>query len=111
MATRKTSTKPAAKAPARKTTKTESKAAEAPKPPATEKRRPAAPRKPRPAETPAIAQAPVSIDVPTDEERYRWIAHAAYLRAERRGFTPGQEVEDWLAAEAEFIEAFGLNRA
>jgi Protein of unknown function (DUF2934) len=29
------------------------------------------------------------------------IAEAAYLRAERRGFTPGYEVEDWLAAEKE----------
>jgi hypothetical protein len=25
----------------------------------------------------------------------------AYFRAERRGFAPGYEVEDWLAAEAE----------
>jgi hypothetical protein len=29
------------------------------------------------------------------------IAQAAYLRAEARGFTPGQELEDWLSAEAE----------
>jgi hypothetical protein len=29
------------------------------------------------------------------------IAEAAYLRAERRGFAPGYEAEDWLAAEAE----------
>ncbi|HEY7889359.1 MAG TPA: DUF2934 domain-containing protein [Steroidobacteraceae bacterium] len=29
------------------------------------------------------------------------IAQAAYLRAERRGFAPGNEEEDWLAAEAE----------
>jgi hypothetical protein len=29
------------------------------------------------------------------------IEQAAYLRAERRGFTGGGEVEDWLAAEAE----------
>jgi hypothetical protein len=26
---------------------------------------------------------------------------AAYFRAERRGFAPGHEWEDWLAAEAE----------
>jgi hypothetical protein len=26
---------------------------------------------------------------------------AAFFRAERRGFAPGFEVEDWLAAEAE----------
>jgi hypothetical protein len=47
--------------------------------------------------------------VPTGEARYRWIAHAAYLRAEKRGFTPGQEVDDWLAAEAEFLVAHGLS--
>jgi DUF2934 family protein len=29
------------------------------------------------------------------------IAKAAYLRAERRGFAPGGEDADWLAAEAE----------
>jgi hypothetical protein len=29
------------------------------------------------------------------------IAQAAYLRAERRGFSGGSEVDDWLAAEAE----------
>jgi len=29
------------------------------------------------------------------------IAQAAYLRAERRSFSGGNEVEDWLAAEAE----------
>jgi len=29
------------------------------------------------------------------------IAEAAYFRAQRRGFTPGHEVEDWLAAETE----------
>ena len=28
------------------------------------------------------------------------IDEAAYLLAERRGFTPGSETEDWLAAEA-----------
>jgi hypothetical protein len=28
-------------------------------------------------------------------------AERAYFRAERRGFTPGHELEDWLAAERE----------
>jgi hypothetical protein len=35
------------------------------------------------------------------EKRHALIAESAYLRAERRGFAPGHEVEDWLAAEAE----------
>jgi hypothetical protein len=38
------------------------------------------------------------------EARHALIAEAAYLRAERRGFTPGHETEDWLAAEVE-VEA------
>lgn len=29
------------------------------------------------------------------------IAESAYLRAERRGFAPGYEVDDWFAAERE----------
>jgi hypothetical protein len=37
----------------------------------------------------------------TAADRHRLIAEAAYLRAERRGFAPGGEVADWLAAEAE----------
>jgi Protein of unknown function (DUF2934) len=41
---------------------------------------------------------------PTPEELQRWIAEAAYYRAERRGFEPGYETEDWLAAEAETRE-------
>jgi len=38
------------------------------------------------------------------EQRQQLIAQAAYFIAERRGFAPGDEVEDWLQAEAE-IEA------
>jgi len=37
----------------------------------------------------------------TPEARRALIAESAYLRAERRGFAPGHETEDWLAAEAE----------
>ncbi|HEY4340242.1 MAG TPA: DUF2934 domain-containing protein [Steroidobacteraceae bacterium] len=37
----------------------------------------------------------------TAEERQQWIATAAYFRAQRRGFTPGQETSDWIEAEAE----------
>src|SRR5688500_9691712 len=33
------------------------------------------------------------------EDRRRRIAEAAYFRAERRGFTPGYEDDDWLEAE------------
>ncbi|HEX3836664.1 MAG TPA: DUF2934 domain-containing protein [Steroidobacteraceae bacterium] len=37
----------------------------------------------------------------TAEERQQWIATAAYFRAQRRGFAPGQEASDWLEAETE----------
>lgn len=37
----------------------------------------------------------------SDQERYSMIAHAAYLRAAARDFAPGNELDDWLAAEAE----------
>jgi|GEM_PF-3316995 len=40
-------------------------------------------------------------DVASVGERERRIRESAYLRAERRGFSPGAEIEDWLAAERE----------
>jgi DUF2934 family protein len=53
--------------------------------------------KPQPsARAKSARRAPVSA-----EDRRAMIAEAAYLRAERRGFAPGQEAEDWLAAEVE----------
>jgi hypothetical protein len=38
---------------------------------------------------------------PPAPSREALIATAAYYRAERRGFLPGHEQEDWLAAERE----------
>jgi hypothetical protein len=35
------------------------------------------------------------------ELRIEMIARAAYLRAEQRGFEPGRELDDWLAAAAD----------
>jgi hypothetical protein len=37
----------------------------------------------------------------SEEERRNLIARAAYFRAEKRNFAPGQELEDWVAAEAD----------
>jgi len=37
----------------------------------------------------------------TAEERREMVARAAYYHAEKRGFEPGHEIEDWLAGEAE----------
>lgn len=31
------------------------------------------------------------------------IEEAAYYRAQRRGFAPGHELDDWLEAEAELV--------
>lgn len=39
------------------------------------------------------------------EERRDMIAIAAYFLAQKRGFEPGHELEDWLAAEAEVMRA------
>ena len=38
---------------------------------------------------------------PGDTERGRMIAEAAYYRAQKRGFAPGADLEDWFAAERE----------
>lgn len=58
----------------------------------------------------AIRSAPEG-RVISPEERERMIARAAYFRAEKRGFAPGHELEDWLEAEAEVDAALGLRRA
>jgi hypothetical protein len=55
----------------------------------------AAPRVRKPA---AKASATIAI---SEDVRRGMIAEGAYLRAERRGFAPGHEHEDWVAAEAE----------
>lgn len=62
-----------------------------------------APRTPKPAKHAASAAQPARhTSVGSDSARRdRMIATAAYYRAERRGFAPGAELEDWLAAEAE----------
>ena len=39
----------------------------------------------------------------SETDLQRWIAEAAYYRAESRGFEPGGETQDWLAAEAEIL--------
>lgn len=63
------------------------------------RRRPPAGKR-NPAKSAAEPSAPGRA-VLTPEERQRLIAEAAYFRAERRGFTVGGELDDWLAAEAE----------
>jgi len=49
----------------------------------------------RPARPASVAAGPSPV------EREAMVRTAAYFRAQRRGFQPGYEWEDWLAAEAE----------
>lgn len=70
-------------------------------PPAVKAKAPAKPRAKK--STPGTALvAPAAMEISEDIRR-GMIAQAAYLRAERRGFTggPEKEREDWLTAEAE----------
>ena len=41
------------------------------------------------------------------QERERLVAQAAYFRAEKRGFAPGAELQDWIEAEAEVMRLIG----
>lgn len=71
----------------------------------TKKTPPAAPQQqqpPKPEPTEVTATHLERRDIPSfSESREARIAEAAYWRAERRGFTAGQELDDWLAAERE----------
>lgn len=52
-------------------------------------------------QTPAKPVAAPTVSFIEPEKRHALICEAAYFRAERRGFCPGQELDDWLAAEGE----------
>jgi len=45
---------------------------------------------------------------PGIEDRIKYLSTAAYYKAEARCFDPGRELDDWLAAEKEFVEKGGL---
>jgi hypothetical protein len=64
---------------------------------------PSTPRKRAPRSTVAAisAAAPAFNQFVGPEQRAALIAEAAFFRAEKRGFAPGHEIEDWLAAESE----------
>ena len=66
--------------------------------PETAKKRAPRRRAPAPVVAPVAVQAPNFVD---PQQRAALIARAAYFRAMHRGFAPGHEVADWLAAEAE----------
>ena len=50
-----------------------------------------------------IERQPIGDPAPNAEALRRMIEEAAYYRAEKRGFTPGQEAEDWCDAEREVL--------
>jgi hypothetical protein len=41
------------------------------------------------------------------QERQSLVAQAAYFRAEKRGFSPGGELQDWVEAEADLLRLIG----
>jgi hypothetical protein len=53
------------------------------------------------AEARPIKAISISVTSRHREDRQASIALAAYFRSESRGFAPGHEIEDWLAAEEE----------
>jgi hypothetical protein len=48
---------------------------------------------------------------PSAKEMYEMVAQAAYYRAEKRGFQPGFEADDWAQAEAEVKQRLGNGQA
>lgn len=52
---------------------------------------------------PAASRAVKSKDLKnvSPEQRYMMICEAAYYKAERRGFSPENEIQDWIEAETE----------
>lgn len=54
--------------------------------------------------TVAAARDAANSTLPTAAEVLEMISEAAYYRAEKRGFSPGLEHDDWLQAEAEVMQ-------
>jgi hypothetical protein len=46
---------------------------------------------------------PVGDPPPSEDQLRQMISEAAYYRAEKRGFGPGLEAEDWREAESEVL--------
>ena len=102
--TKRTRSKPSAPKVSRRTTNkgaVDSQPAEAMAAPAKPATRVVAQARPaQPSSSEALASRGERQPVPP-EQRARAIAEAAYYRAERRGFEPGLEEQDWLEAERE----------
>ncbi|HEX4051557.1 MAG TPA: DUF2934 domain-containing protein [Steroidobacteraceae bacterium] len=57
---------------------------------------------------PAASLSHTAIELAGPERRQSMIAEAAYHLAQRRGFEPGYELDDWLTAEAEVDSALTI---
>lgn len=70
-------------------------------------------RNPLPVNNPAPDMAASSSPEPVmvEDTLRKMIAEAAYYRAEKRGFAPGREMDDWLAAEAEIAASISVRSA
>ena len=84
---------------------------------AAKKERPAPAKAPKTSSKPkAEAKAKNDVSVGNDarvqisqDELRKLVSEAAYYRAKQRGFTPGQEEEDWIQAEAEVLRRIGAD--
>ncbi len=88
---------PAAKTPKAKTASKTAATAKVARAPVTVSKPGTSKPEPQPAAPPALSA----------QEREKLIAHAAYFRAEKRGFAPGYELQDWAEAEAEVKRLIG----
>jgi hypothetical protein len=59
----------------------------------------------------ALLESPEALGRTQTAEQEAQVAVAAYFRAEKRGFEPGHELEDWLAAEAECADTRSSGRS
>jgi hypothetical protein len=53
----------------------------------------------------SLVEAASSAKLVDEAVRRAMISDEAYYRAQKRGFEPGHELEDWLAAEAEIVNS------
>ncbi|MGH8500908.1 MAG: DUF2934 domain-containing protein [Gammaproteobacteria bacterium] len=80
------------------------------KPPAAPKKRVTKAKAPRVKKAATRARRAPSLAV-SPEERWRMVAVAAYHKAEKRGFTAGGALDDWLDAEREVEALLGAQQA
>lgn len=73
--------------------------------------RPAKSRKARSKDESEIVRMAVAQVASREAERREMIETAAYFLAQKRGFEPGHELEDWFAAETEIAHAQQLETA